>query len=177
MKLTAFVCIVVLYLNGCATIPPDLMDSYHRSNEASRLLMQRHQQSVNELVQNWYSERIQRLQEIKKNEISKVTYLIDHPKGSGKVRMIIEEDLARLELQYQDAMQSASKWRDSLRIGYADTDNWQKVNQLNAVNLEWMRSFIGLNNEQRKLFKELSSKNMPFPSDFINDQTKKILQK
>lgn len=177
MKLSVILSIAVILLSGCASIPPDLLESYNIAQSTSIKMSERHFSAVNDLVENWYAERISRLDEIRKNEIGKVSFVVDHPKGSGKVKMIMEDDLKKIEEDYKEAMMQASKWKDSLNAGYLDKDNWQKLEKLNDVNLEWMRSFVGLYREQRKLFKELAKKNMPFPSDYINAQMKKIIQK
>ncbi len=154
---------------GCATTPPEFITSMEKERDGINLLRIRHQQTVRELTDNWYQGRVAHLMYIKGVELDKISF------------MIIEEEvvrraqLAKLEVQFTESLEMTAKIRDLLIEGYSDLDNWDKLVKLNSINLEMVKSLTELSSAQRAFYADLVGNNTPFPTDFINDQTKKFL--
>lgn len=166
---------LIAILSGCASIPPEFLTSMEKERDGISLLKDRHKQAVYELTENWYNERLDRLLFLKQIEIDKITISVENPDGSGKINVIKKSGLDRLDQQFSEAITMTNKIRNLLIDGYADTENWEKLVKLNSINLEMTRSLTELNAAQRKFYSELVGQNIPFPSDFINDQTKNLI--
>lgn len=162
----------VFIITGCASIPPEFFTSMEKEREGIILLKDRHKQTVYELTENWYNERLGRLQYIKIHEIDKITLKIENPDGTGEINVIKKDDLVKIDQQFSEAISMTNNIRNLLIEGYSDPENWEKLVKLNTINLEMTRSLTELNNAQRKFYSELAGKNVPFPTDFINEKTK-----
>jgi hypothetical protein len=160
----------------CATIPPEFLTAMEKEREGISLLKERHQKTVYELTENWYTERLNRLLFIKQLEINKISISVDNSNGSGKIEVLKKVELIKIDKQFSDAITLTTKIRNLLIEGYSDTNNWEKLVKLNAINLEMTRSLTELNAAQRKFYSDLAGKNTPFPSDFINQQTQNLLK-
>jgi len=167
--------ILILIFSRCASIPPEFLTSMEKERDGINLLKERHKQAVYELTENWYNERLNRLLFIKQLEIDKITIHIDDPDGTGETKVIKKEELLKIDQQFSEAIAMAGKIRNQLIDGYTDSENWEKLVKLSSINLEMARSLSELNKAQRKFYSELVGKNIPFPTDFINDKTKDLL--
>lgn len=167
---------LLLFFTGCATIPPEFLVAMQKEKEGIDLLKKRHLQTVQELTENWYNERRNRLLYIKQLEINKITLSINNPNGKGSITVLKKDALATIEKQFTEGLHMANKIKQQLMNGYADTENWSKLVKLNAINLEMTQSLTDLNASQRKFYLELVGQNVPFPSDFINNQTQQLLK-
>jgi hypothetical protein len=168
--------VLLAMLTGCASIPPEFLTSMEKERDGINLLKDRHRQSVYELTENWYNERLGRLLFIKQLEIDKISMSVDNPDGTGKIDVIKKEKLVQIDKQFSQAITMTNKIRNLLIDGYTDSGNWEKLVKLNSINLEMTRSLTDLNAAQRKFYSELVGKNVPYPSDFINEQTKNLLK-
>lgn len=168
--------ILISILSGCASIPPEFLTSMEKERDGIILLKKRHQQTVIELTENWYNERILRLDDIKKIEIDKISFSLDNPDGSGKIDVIKKDELIKLEGQFNAAITMINKTKNLLIDGYSDSENWDLLTRLNSLNLEMTRSLLELDEAQRKFYSEVVGKSLPFPSDFINAETKNLLK-
>ncbi|WP_299157052.1 hypothetical protein [uncultured Tenacibaculum sp.] len=168
---------LLLFFIGCATIPPEFLVAMQKEKEGIQLLKKRHQQTVLELTENWYNERRNRLLYIKQLEINKITLSVNNPNGKGNITVLKKDALAIIEKQFSEGLNMAAKIKQQLLQGYADTENWRKLVKLNAINLEMTQSLTDLNASQRAFYLELVGQNVPFPSDFINQQTQELLTK
>jgi len=178
MKLKIFfVATVYFLLSGCASIPPEFLSSMEKEKEGISLLNKRHMQTVNDLVENWFNERVSRIKFVKQLEVDKITIKVTEPGSNNTITVIKSEELKKIEDQYQQALELASKIKVVLINGYSDNDNWNKLIKLNSINLEMTRSLNDLNLAQRKLFSDLTGQNVPFPTDFLNEEAKKIFPK
>ena len=101
---------------------------------------------------------------------------IENPDGTGKIDVIKKGKLVKVDKQFSEAIIMTNKIRNILIDGYSDSENWGKLVKLNSINLEMTRSLTSLNAAQRKFYSELVGKNVPYPSDFINEQTKNQLK-
>jgi hypothetical protein len=168
--------ILIAILSGCASIPPEFFTSMEKERDGISLLKDRHKQTVYELTENWYNERHHRLLFLKQIEIDKITISVDNPDSTSKINVIKKNELVKIDQQFSEAITMANKIRNLLIDGYSDSENWEKLVKLNSINLEMTRSLTELNAAQRKIYSELAGKNVPFPSDFINEQTKNLLK-
>lgn len=175
IKLVSFSILIGL-LSSCATIPPEFLVAMEKEKQGIQLLKNRHQQTVRELTENWYNERRNRLQYIKQLEITKITLNVNDPNGKGSITVLKKDALAKINKQYNEAMEMAGKIKQQLINGYADTENWSKLVRLSAINVEMTQSLTDLNTSQRAFYLELVGQNIPFPSDFINEQTQQLLK-
>lgn len=175
IKLLTLSLLLVIF-TGCASIPPEFLTSMEKERDGINLLKDRHKQSVYELTENWYNERLGRLLFIKQLEIDKITMGIENPDGTGKIDVIKKGKLVKVDKQFSEAIIMTNKIRNILIDGYSDSENWGKLVKLNSINLEMTRSLTSLNAAQRKFYSELVGKNVPYPSDFINEQTKNQLK-
>ena len=171
---------ILLFLSilcmSCGTIPPEFLTTMEKEREGINLLKERHQKTVYELTENWYQERLNRLLFIKQLEINKIVLSIPDTDGSSTIEVIKKEALIKIDAQFSAAVTLTTKIRNLLIEGYSDTSNWEKLVKLNTINLEMTRSLTDLNAAQRKFYSDLAGKNIPFPSDFINQQTQKLLK-
>lgn len=161
---------------SCKSIPPEFIVAQEKQQEGLILLHQRHQQAVHELVQNWYEERINFLNHIKSQEKEKISFIIDNPKGTGSIEVIKKTPFDLIEKHYQEGIATALKIKEALELGYTDSQNWNKILELQKINLELSRSLLEIDLAQRKFYAQLVGKNQPFPSDFINDNIKKLIK-
>lgn len=176
IKLVSFSILFAL-LGSCSSIPPEFAMAMQKEKEGIQLLKKRHQQTVVELTENWYNERRNRLLFIKELEIKKITLQVNDPSGKGNITVLKKDAFAKINQQFNEAMEMAGKIKQELIKGYADSDNWNKLIKLNAINLEMTRSLTDLNASQRAFYLELVGQNVPFPSDFINEQTQELLNR
>jgi hypothetical protein len=177
LKPLTFSMLIIILIGGCASIPIEFQTSMEKERDGIALLKDRHKQTVSELTDNWYVERLNRLLQIKQTEIDKITISIDNPSGTGKISVIKKDELTKIDQQFSEAITTTNKIRNLLIDGFSDNDNWEKLVQLNSINLEMTMSLTELNAAQRKFYSELAGKNVPFPTDFINEQTKELLNK
>ena len=166
---------MIFLLAGCASVPPEFLTSMEKERDGISLLKDRHNKCVYELTENWYNERLGRLLFIKQLEIDKITMTVNSPDGAGTVKVIKKDELAKIDKQFSEAITMTNKIRNLLIDGYSDSENWEKLVKLNSINLEMTRSLMELNTAQRKFYSELVGKNVPYPSDFINEQTKNAI--
>lgn len=159
---------------SCATVPPEFLVSMEKEKDGIDLLKERHKQTVLELTDNWYNERLERLMFIKKLEIDKIT-ITTNDQNSNSIEVIKKPELEKIEQQFSEAIVMANKIRNVLILGYSDIDNWDKLVKIHNINLEMTQSLLELDKAQRKFYSELVGKNIPYPSDLINEQTKKLL--
>lgn len=172
-----FMIMLFCLVSGCATIPPEFLTSMEKEKEGISLLNKRHLQTVNELAENWFNERVSRIKHVKQLELDKITIRVTEPGGNNPISVIKSEELKKIEDQYQQAFELTNKIKELLVNGYSDIDNWNKLIKLNSVNLGMARSLNDLNSAQRKLFSDLAGQNVPFPTDFLNEEAKKIFPK
>lgn len=176
MKKLFFPAIAVLLLFGsCASIPPEFYSSMEKEKEAIALLNKRHIQTVQELTENWYNERISRIEFIKQQEIGKIKVTVKDPVTNADKVMLKYVESQKIDEQYREAIDLATKIKDSLLQGYSDGDNWVKLVKIHSINFDMTSSLKDLNAAQRKMYSDLVGKNIPFPTDFVNDKTKKLL--
>jgi len=161
--------ILILFLSSCASTPPEFLTAMEKEQEGIVLLKARHNQTVQDLTSNWYEERVARIENIKQQELTKITFLVE---GDEVVK---RAQVDKLDSQFKVGIKQASDIRELLLAGYADTDNWDKLVKLHTINLNMARSLVELNQAQRAFYSDLVGKNVPFPTDFINDETKKLL--
>jgi|GEM_PF-7082760 len=166
-----------LMVSGCATIPPEFLTAMEKEKEGVALLNKRHQQTVNDLVENWYNERIERVNFVKQLEIDKITLKVNDPNGGNQIDVIKSGELKKINQQYKQAVDDADKLKTVLIEGYLDEQNWTKLIKLNSYNVEMARSLKDLNAAQSKLYTELVGQNTPLPTDFLNNEAKKLLPK
>ncbi len=174
IKRFAFLLFIVVFTR-CASIPPEFLKSMEKERQGIILLKKRHKQSVYELTENWYNERLNRLLFIKQIEIDKITITVDNPNAAGKIDVLKKNEMIKIDKQFSEAISMISKIKYELIEGYTDSENWAKLVKLNSINLEMTRSLTELNAAQRKIYSELVGDNVPFPKDFINEKTKKYL--
>ncbi len=167
--------LIVIVFTRCASIPPEFLKSMEKERQGIILLKERHKQSVYELTENWYNERLNRLLFIKQIEIDKITITVDDPNGTGKINVLKKNEMVKIDKQFSEAISLISKIKHELIEGYTDSENWAKLVKLNTINLEMTRSLTELNTAQRKIYSELVGDNIPFPKDFINEKTKEYL--
>ena len=178
MKLNIIlISILCLFISSCATIPPEFLTSMEKEKEGIALLNKRHLQTVNELAENWVNERIFRIKSTKQLEIDKISLKVTEPGGNTPITVIKSEEFKKIEEQYQQAIEMVNKIKGLLINGYSDLENWNKLIKLNSINLEMTRSLNDLNLAQRKLFSDLAGQNVPFPTDFLNEEVKKVFSK
>ena len=178
MKLkTFFLLNAMVCIGGCATIPPEYSASLQKEREGILLLHKRHLQTVAELVDNWYNERLERINAEKRIQLDKITFKVNDPATNTLVTVVKSEPLGVIESQYQQAINNINKVKQVLIDGYADEENWSKLMKVNSINLEMAQSLKELNAAQRKLYAELAGQNAPFPSDLLNAESKKLLEK
>lgn len=176
MKIKLFITLTLI-LSGCASIPPEFLTSMEKERDGIILLQERHKRTVSELVNNWYEERLERLLFIKELEIKKITIIFPDPNGGNGIEVIEKESLLKIEKQFDVALETANLIRVSLINGYHDGENWDKLQKLNTLNIKMSRSLLELNQAQRKFYSELIGQSIPFPTDFINEKTKELLNK
>lgn len=169
------VSIMIIVFSGCASIPPEFITSMKKERDGINLLKDRHEKAVYQLTENWYKERLGRLIDIKQIEIDKITISVDDPDGTGKLSVIKKEELADIDKKFNEAVTMTNNIRKVLIDGYSDSENWEKLVKLNSINVELASSLTELNAAQRDFYSELVGKNIPFPSDFINEETKNLL--
>lgn len=171
--------VIVLSLSlftGCASVPPEFLTSMEKEREGINLLKDRHKLAIMELSNNWYEERLARISYVKQLEIDKITMKVADPANAGQDILVVQkEKLQIIEKQFDQAVSMANKIRLLLIDGYSDTENWDKLIKLNALNLEMAKTLLELDEAQRKFYFEIAGKNTPFPSDLINDQTRDLL--
>jgi hypothetical protein len=167
----------LLILVSCGSVPPEFLTSMEKERDGIHLLKERHKQAVTELSQNWYNERLARMDYIKQLEVAKITLKVKDPLSNQDITVVLKDKLLKLDTQFSEAKDMLAKIRDILIQGYSDTDNWKKLAKIHAINLEMTRSLIELNEAQRKLYADLVGESIPFPTDFINEETKKVINK
>ena len=166
----------ILQIN-CASVPPEFITSMETERNGIALLEKRHRQTVNDLVENWYVERFARLIAIKEQELKKITVNLPNPEGGAPLEVIEKESLLKIEKQFDEAIALINKTRMNLIEGFLDSENWNKLIRIHDVNLDMAKSLLELNEAQRKFYSTLVGNNMPFPTDFINEKTKDVLNK
>jgi hypothetical protein len=164
-------------MSSCATIPPEFLSSMEKEKEGIALLNKRHIQTVNALVENWYNERVARISFVKQLEIEKITIKVNDPTTGNPITAIKNDPLRKIEEQSRQAIEEANKIKQVLIDGFSDQENWGKLSKINSINLEMTKSLKELNAAQRKLYAELVGQNTPFPSDFLNEESKKLVNK
>lgn len=169
--------IIICTISSCASIPPEFVTAMEKERDGIKLLKQRHTQTVSDLVDSWYDERLSRLIFFKQIEIKKVTIVFPNPDGGNGIEVLEKEGLLKIERQFDEAVKFTNIIRVALIKDYSDADNWDKLQKLNTINLDMTRSLLELNQAQRKFYSELVGDNVPYPSDLINDKTKEILNK
>jgi hypothetical protein len=167
----------VILLTGCATVPPEFGSAMETERNGILLLHKRHQQTVQDLVENWYEERLARMTFIKTLELQKITQKFPDPEGGAPLEVIEKEALLKIERQFDEAVFLVNKTRLEITEGYLDVDNWDRLIKIHAVNLDMTRSLLELNKAQRRFYSELVGNNVPYPTDFINEKTKDMLDK
>ena len=172
-----FFLLIPILMIGCATIPPEFLTSMEKERDGIALLNKRHIQTVNDLAENWYDERIARINYTKQLEVEKITINIKDPNGGNAITVIKSEELKKIDQQSNQAVDLANKIKEVLINGYSDVENWTKLVKINSINLEMTRSLKELNAAQRKLYSDLVGQNTPFPTDFLNEEAKKLLPK
>ena len=176
MKLRMAVILALALLQSCASIPPEFLATMHKEKDGIEFLHRRHQQSVRDLVDNWYESRLRLLAYIKQHEIDKITVQLPNPSGEETLLVVEKEALAVIEQRYDAAVIAASQARASLLDSYLDEENWQRLRTINAVNLDMTESLLELDKAQRGFYAKLVGDNTPFPTDFINETTRKTLE-
>lgn len=167
--------IMLIAFSGCGSIPPEFLTSMEKERDGINLMKERHKQTVHELTENWYDERLSRLVYIKQIEIEKISISVEDPNDKRQINVIRKDALVKIEQQFSESIILTNKIRNLLIDGYSDSENWEKLVKLNSINLEMTRSLTELNKAQRKFYSELVGKNVPFPSDFINEKTRQFL--
>lgn len=167
----------VIYFVGCATIPPEFVTAMETERNGISFLQKRHRQTVRQLVENWYEERLERILFIKQIELQKITIKLPNPDGGKPLEVIEKESLLKIEQQFDKAVALVNKTRLDLIDGYLDAENWDKLARIHDANLDMAKSLLELNGAQRKFYSELVGKNAPFPTDFINETTKNVLER
>jgi len=167
--------IAVICFVGCATVPPEFVTAMEAERNGIALLKNRHAQTVCELVENWYEERLARIIFIKQIEIQKISVTLHNPEGGEPLEVIEKESLLKIEKQFDEAVALVNKTRLDLVEGYLDADNWDKLAKIHDTNLDMAKSLLELNKAMRKFYSELVGQNVPFPTDFINEKTKSVL--
>ena len=146
---------------GCATVPPEFLVAMEREREGIELLRERHRRTVEELVENWHQERMERLRDVRERELGRLGLRVPHPDGRGEVSVVETAALHRLDDRYASAVRLADSLRDELAQGYLDTENWDRLTRLHGINLEMARSLREVNEAQRKLYAELVDGSLP----------------
>ncbi len=146
-----------------------------KERDGINLLKERHQQTVMDLVDDWYSERLSRINYIKKLEIDKIT--ITTKDSSNKIIKVIKKtELERLENLFNVAIDSVNKIKNIILEGYSDSANWYKLIKIHNVNVNMTSSLLDLDKAERQLYSDFIKSNVPFPSDFIDEKVKKIIK-
>jgi len=178
LKVVLFIVIAGLIIQAsCSSIPPEFITTMEAERSGIVLLEKRHRQTVNDLVDNWYEERLARMNAIKKQELKKITIILPNPDGGESLEVIESQALMKIEQQFNEAMAMVSKIRSQLIEGYLDADNWRKLVKIHDVNLEMAKSLLELNKAQRNFYHSLVGDNAPFPADFLNEKTKDFMEK
>lgn len=167
----------IFFLAGCASVPSEFLTTMEAERNGILVLQKRHQQTVTELVDNWYNERLERMISLKQTELSKVTVSLPDPESGEMIDFIDKESLLRIEKQFDEAIIGVNNIRSGLVDGYLDTENWEKLVKINEVNLDMTKSLLELNEAQRNFYSEIVGKSVPYPTDFLNSKTKELLEK
>lgn len=175
--LILFIPISVICFVSCATVPPEFITTMEAERNGISLLQKRHTQTVQELVENWYEERLARILYIKELELRKITIKLPNPAGGQPLEVIEKEALLKIEKQFDEAIALTNKTRLDLVAGYLDADNWDKLVKIHDINLDMAKSLLEIKKAQRKFYSELVGKTVPFPTDFISEKTKSVLKK
>ncbi len=161
----------------CATVPPEFITAMETERNGIDFLMKRHRQTVHELVENWYAERLARLVPLKEQELKKITMILPNPVGGEDLVVIERESLLKIEKQFDEAIILINRARLAMIESYLDSENWDKLVNIHNLTLDMSKSLLELNKAQRKFYSSIVGKNIPFPTDFINEKTKELLKK
>ena len=148
-----------------------------KERDGISFLQKRHKQTVRKLVENWYRERLERIRSIKKQKLQKITIELPNPDGGKPLEVIEKESLLKIEQQFDKAVALVKKTKRDLIDGYLDAENWDKLARIHDANLDMAKSLLELDEAQRKFYSELVGENVPFPTDFINETTKNVLER
>lgn len=162
-------------ITACASVPPEFGTSMQREAEGIAFLQTRHQESVRQLADFWYAERLARLDDIRTSELAKVTMDLPNPDGGDPLTVVALDALREIEKRYLAAVAEADQARLDLLSGYSDTGNWQRLVKIHATNQSMTESLLELDRAQRTFYSEVVGDNIPFPKDFINESVTKAL--
>ena len=170
-----FFILSIVLLTGCASIPQEFQSAMEIEARGIDLMYSRHYQTVSELVDNWYNERMAILAKLKQFEIQKISISLPNPNGGNDIEVIQKDALLILENQYDSEVKKVNQVRTSLIDGYLDNDNWNKLKELHSVNLDMTKSLLELNQAQMSFYQSIVGKNTPSPTEIINNGIKNFL--
>ena len=162
-------------ITACASVPPEFGTSMQREADGIAFLHTRHQESVRQLADIWYEERLARLDDIRTAELTKITIELPNPDGGDTLPAVALDALNEIEHQYAAEVAKADQARFDLLSGYSDTDNWQRLVKMHAANQSMAYSLLELDRAQRTFYSEIVGDNIPFPKDFINENVMEAL--
>ena len=162
-------------ITACASVPPEFATLMQREAEGIAFLHNRHQESVRQLADFWYEERLARLSDSRTADLAKVTLEMPDPDGGNSLTVVPLEALHAIESRYAADVAEADQARLELLSGYFDTDNWQRVVKIHSTNQSMAESLLELDRAQRAFYLETVGDNVPFPKDFINESVTKAL--
>ncbi|MDE0222558.1 MAG: hypothetical protein OXJ90_25045 [Spirochaetaceae bacterium] len=162
-------------ITACASVPPEFGTSMQREAEGIAFLQTRHQESVRQLAEFWYEERLARLDDMRTAELAKVTIDLPNPDGGDPLMAVALHAMNEIGAQYAAAVAEAEQARLDLLSGYSDADNWQRLVKIHSANQSMAYSLLELDRAQRAFYSEIVGDNIPFPKDFINENVMEAL--
>lgn len=173
MRKSVFYLLIPLLFASCGSIPPEIVDAMQKEKNGIALMNSRQLKTVKDLSENWYNERVQFLNYIKKIEINKIT--VTDPADATK-ELVKKKELEKISSQYDAAITKAQEAKKLMVDAYLDKDNWSKLKTLHDTNQEFVKSLYDLDASQRLLYSNLVGKSIPYPTDFINNELKDKLK-
>ena len=167
--------LVAALITACASVPPEFGTSMQREADGIAFLHSRHQESVRQLADIWYEERMARLDDIRTAELANVIIELPNPDGGDPLIVVALDALNEIERRYAAAVAEADQARLDLLSGYSDTDNWQRLVKIHSANQSMAYSLLELDRAQRTFYSEIVGDNIPFPTDFINESVMEAL--
>ena len=148
-------------ITACGSVPPEFGTSMQREADGIAFLHTRHQESVRQLVDIWYEERVARLDDVRAADLAKITMEMEHPDGGDPLTVVALDGLIAIESRYAADVAEADQARLKLLSGYSDTDNWQRVVKIHSTNQSMAESLLELDRAQRAFYSETVGDNVP----------------